>query len=49
MRSEEKASRVASWQEGMALVNEIYRVTSAFPREESFGLTKRFSRDLGQV
>ena len=28
----------------MALVNEIYRVTAAFPREESFGLTSQMRR-----
>jgi four helix bundle protein len=32
------------WQRSMSLVEEIYRVTRSFPREEQFGLTSQMRR-----
>jgi four helix bundle protein len=32
------------WQKGIALVNEIYRVTRHFPKEELYGLTSQARR-----
>jgi four helix bundle protein len=32
------------WERSMCLVEEIYRVTSRFPREEQFGLTSQIRR-----
>ena len=33
-----------AWQKAMAMVTEIYRLTSAFPSEEKFGLTSQLRR-----
>lgn len=33
-----------AWQQAMHLVEQIYKVTSAFPREEQFGLTNQMRR-----
>jgi len=33
-----------TWQKGFALVNEIYRATKTFPREELYGLTSQMRR-----
>ena len=32
------------WREAIELVKEVYRVTSAFPREEAYGLTSQMRR-----
>ena len=32
------------WQKGIELVNEIYKVTKHFPKEELFGLTSQARR-----
>lgn len=32
------------WQKGIELVNEIYKVTKHFPKEESYGLTSQARR-----
>lgn len=32
------------WQEGIQLVDTIYKLTSEFPREESYGLTSQMRR-----
>ncbi|WP_262712209.1 four helix bundle protein [Chryseobacterium sp.] len=32
------------WQESMVLVEEIYRITADFPKEEMFGLTSQIKR-----
>ncbi len=48
MRSEEKIKRkhhdLLVWQEAMALVKEIYRLTSHFPKEEIYALTSQMRR-----
>jgi four helix bundle protein len=33
-----------AWQKGMALVEEIYRITKVFPKEEVFGLSIQLRR-----
>ena len=33
-----------AWQKGMGLVEEVYRVSAAFPGEEKFGLTAQVRR-----
>jgi four helix bundle protein len=35
---------LVAWQKAMALVTEVYRATSAFPREEVYGLTSQLRR-----
>ena len=42
MRRNHKDLRV--WQSAMLLVEDIYRLTSTFPREELFGLTSQMRR-----
>ncbi|MBC7099760.1 four helix bundle protein [Candidatus Bipolaricaulota bacterium] len=32
------------WQEGMAIVREVYRLTQSWPKEESYGLTAQARR-----
>lgn len=32
------------WQKGMALVTNCYAISSAFPKEEQFGLTSQIRR-----
>jgi four helix bundle protein len=33
-----------AWKEAMALVNAVYRVTQAFPKEELYGLSSQMRR-----
>lgn len=35
---------LAAWQQGMALVRQIYAATKAWPRDEQFGLTAQVRR-----
>lgn len=39
-----KYSDLVVWQRGMDLVEEIYRVTKRFPKEELYGLTSQIRR-----
>ena len=32
------------WQKGMAIVDEVYKITKTFPKEEIFGLTSQIKR-----
>ena len=38
-----------AWQKSMDLVEEIYRITKDFPREEQFGLTNQIRRSATSV
>lgn len=44
MRHNESFRDLKVWQRSMTLVEEIYRVTSSFPRHEQFGLTAQLRR-----
>lgn len=35
---------LVAWQQGIALVSEIYRVTQGFPKQEMYGLTNQVRR-----
>jgi len=35
---------LVAWQKAMELVNEIYKVSQKFPKEEMFGLTSQIRR-----
>jgi four helix bundle protein len=37
------------WQKSVELVTEIYKATSTFPREETFGLTSQMSRSAVSI
>jgi four helix bundle protein len=37
-------SELVAWQKAMDLVNEVYRLTKEFPREELYGLTGQLRR-----
>ncbi|MGH8742924.1 MAG: four helix bundle protein, partial [Burkholderiales bacterium] len=37
------------WQEAMTLVKEIYKLTSAFPQEELYGLSAQLRRSAVSV
>ena len=41
--------KLIAWQEGMNLVEDIYRVTRDFPKEEIFGLTTQLRRSAVSV
>ena len=36
--------KLAAWQRSMELVEKLYKITSAFPREEIYGLTSQIRR-----
>jgi four helix bundle protein len=44
MKAVETYRDLETWQAGMSLVEKIYAVTRAFPREELFGLTSQLRR-----
>src|SRR5271169_891932 len=39
-----KYQDLIAWQKGIALVAEVYRISSSFPREEIYGLTSQVRR-----
>jgi len=39
-----KYQDLIAWQKGIALVGEVYRISSNFPREEIYGLTSQVRR-----
>lgn len=39
-----KHHELIAWQESMALVKEIYKVTQGFPKEETYGLVSQMRR-----
>ncbi|MBI3343693.1 MAG: four helix bundle protein [Gammaproteobacteria bacterium] len=39
-----KHHELLAWQEAIALVKEVYRATTDFPREEAYGLTNQIRR-----
>jgi four helix bundle protein len=44
MPNDQSFRNLKVWQRSMTLVEEIYRVTSSFPRNEQFGLTSQIRR-----
>ena len=44
MPSDESFRNLKVWQASMTLVEDIYRTTAAFPRDERFGLTAQIRR-----
>jgi four helix bundle protein len=44
VRDDESFRGLKVWQQSMTLVEEIYRVTRAFPSDERFGLTSQIRR-----
>ncbi|MBI3331369.1 four helix bundle protein, partial [Candidatus Peregrinibacteria bacterium] len=38
-----------AWQKGMDLVEEIYRITKKFPKEECYGLTAQVRKAANSV
>jgi four helix bundle protein len=44
MANNESFRDLKVWQKSMTLVEDIYRVTGAFPRDEQFGLTSQIRR-----
>jgi four helix bundle protein len=41
--------KLIAWQEGMNLVESVYRLTRDFPKEETFGLTAQLRRSAVSV
>src|SRR5688572_23953419 len=41
--------KLLAWQQAMILVEDIYRVTKTFPRDEAFGLTSQIRRSAVSV
>jgi len=41
--------RLAAWQEAMALVRAVYRITRDFPVEETYGLTAQLRRSAVSI
>ena len=44
MATVQKYSDLVAWQKAMNLVDEVYRVSRAFPKEELYGLTSQVRR-----
>ena len=38
-----------AWKEGMSLVQEVYRISQAFPRDELYGLTSQVRRSAVSI
>ena len=36
--------QLIAWQKGMALIKDVYKVSAAFPKEETYGLTSQIRR-----
>jgi len=49
MASAESFEDLIAWQEAMRLVEMVYRCTSAFPRQEVFGLTSQMRRSAVSI
>jgi four helix bundle protein len=49
MSEEMRYRQLRVWQKGMDLVEEIYRLTSTFPKEELFGITSQLRRAANGV
>jgi four helix bundle protein len=41
--------KLLAWQQAMILVEDIYRITKTFPRDEAFGLTSQIRRSAVSV
>jgi four helix bundle protein len=41
--------KLKAWQEGMNLVEEIYKLTTSFPKREAFGLVDQLRRAVSSV
>ena len=44
MRSQAAFKQLDAWQQGMHLVERVYKATARFPREELYGLTSQMRR-----
>ena len=42
-------TKLQVWQKGHRMVLNVYRLTSSFPKEERFGLTRQIRRSAGSV
>jgi four helix bundle protein len=49
MISSKPHHRLVAWQEAMGLVRAVYRVTRAFPAEETYGLTAQLRRSAVSI
>ena len=47
--SAKRYSDLVAWQKAMALVEEVYKVTRGFPKEELYGLTAQLRRSVVSV
>lgn len=44
-----KFEKLKAWQEAMSLVEDVYKLTSNFPKNETFGLTDQLKRAVSSV
>jgi len=42
-------TKLRIWKEGIDLVEEVYKASSAFPSDERFGLTSQIRRSAGTL